>query len=60
MILRINDEEEIIRLLNNGFGTELLSFELNLPKEQIEVCKKRLELRKNARESVKNGSMPFA
>lgn len=59
-MLRINDEEEIIRLLNNGFGTELLSFELNLPKEQIEICKKRLELRKNSRESIKNGSMPFA
>lgn len=59
-MLRLNEEEEIIGLLNNGFSTQLLSFELKLPIEEIEICKRRLELRKNAKASIQNGSIPFS
>lgn len=54
------NKEEVIRLINNGFDLELLSFELDLPIEEIEECKQRLQLRKFAKESIKAGKIAEA
>lgn len=58
--MRLNEIEEIIRLIHNGFNLELLSFELDIPIEQLQDCKKRLELRKFAKESIKKGKIAEA
>lgn len=57
---RLDETEEIIRLIHNGFDLELLSFELDVPIEQLQEYKKRLELRQFAKESIKNGKIAEA
>ena len=59
-MIRLNEIEEIIRLIHKGFDLELLSFELKLPIEQLQEDKKRLELRQFAKESIKNGRIAEA
>ena len=59
-MIKINETEEIIRLIHKGFDLELLSFELDVPIEQLQEYKKRLELRQFAKESIKNGRMAEA
>lgn len=59
-MIRINETEEIIRLIHKGFDLELLSFELDVPIEQLEEDKKRLELRQFAKESINNGRIAEA
>ena len=60
MMIRLNETEEIIRLIYNGFDLELLSFELDIPIEKLQEYKKRLELRQFAKESIKNGKITEA
>lgn len=57
---RLDETEEIIRLIHNGFDLELLSFELDVPIEQLQEYKKRLELRQFAKESIKSGKIAEA
>lgn len=59
-MIRLNETEEIIRLIRNGFDLELLSFELDVPIEELQEYKKRLELRQFARESIKSGKIAEA
>ena len=59
-MIRLNETEEIIRLIHKGFDLELLSFELEIPIEQLQEDKKRLELRQFAKESIKNGRIAEA
>ena len=59
-MIRLNETEEIIRLIHNGFDLELLSFELDVPIEQLQEYKKRLELRQFAKESIKNNEIAEA
>ena len=54
-MIRLNETEEIIRLIHKGFDLELLAFELDVPIEQLQEDKKRLELRRFAKESINNG-----
>lgn len=58
--MRLNETEEIIKLIYNGFDLELLSFELDIPIEKLQECKKILELRQFAKESIKNGKISEA
>ena len=51
---RFNEIEEIIRLIYKGFDLELISFELDIPIEQLHEYEKRLEIRQLAKESIKN------
>ncbi len=53
-------EEEIIRLIHKGFDLELLAFELEIPIEQLQSCKEKLELRIFAKDSIKNGKIDIA
>lgn len=55
-----NEAEEIIGLINKGFSLKLLSFELDIPIEQIEEYQKQLTIRKYAKESIKNGTIKEA
>ena len=59
-MIRLNETEEIIRLIHNGFDLELLSFELDIPIEQLQEYKKRLELRQFAKESIKSSKIAEA
>ena len=59
-MVRQNESEEIIRLINNGFDTELLAIELDISVEEIQSYKQQLELRKFAKDSIKNGNMKEA
>ena len=59
-MIGLNETEEIIRLIYNGFDIELLSFELDIPIEKLQEYKKRLELRQFAKESIKNGKITEA
>ena len=59
-MIRLNETEEIIRLIHKGFDLELLSFELDVPIEQLQEDKKRLELRQFAKESINNGRIAEA
>lgn len=56
----LNQTEEIIRLMHNGFDLELLSFELDIPIEELQEYKNRLELRQYAKESIKSGKIEDA
>ena len=56
-MIRSNETGEIIRLIHNGFDLELLSFELDVPIEQLQEYKKRLELRQFAKKSIKNNKI---
>lgn len=60
IMLRQNEVEEIIKLIHSGFNLQLLSFELDIPMEQIQICNERLELRKFAKEAIKNGKADLA
>jgi len=60
IMIRLNETEEIIRLIHNGFDLELLSFELDVPIEQLQQYKRRLELRQFAKESIKSGKIAEA
>ena len=59
-MIRQNEIEEIIRLINNGFDINLLAFELDIPIEQLENYEKQLKLRRFVKESLKNGNIPSA
>ena len=59
-MIRLNETEEIIRLIHNGFDLELLSFELDVPIGELQEYKKRLELRQFAKESIKSGKIAEA
>lgn len=59
-MIRLNEVEEIIRLIHKGFDLELLSFELDVSIDQLQEYKKRLELRQFAEESIKNGKIAEA
>lgn len=59
-MIRLNETEEIIRLIHKGFDLELLAFELDVPIEQLQEDKKRLELRQFAKESINNGRIAEA
>ena len=59
-MIRLNEVEEIIRLINNGFDLELLSFELDISIEKLQEYKERLELRRFAKESIENGKVAEA
>lgn len=59
-MIRLNETEEIIRLIHNGFDLELLSFELDVPIEELQEYKKRLELRQFAKKSIKSGKIAEA
>jgi len=54
--MRIYEIEEIIRLIHRGYDLDLLSFEFDMPIEQLESYKEQLELRKFAKESIKGGN----
>ena len=54
-MVRLNEIEEIIRLIHNGFDLELLSFELEIPIQQLKEYRKRLELRRFAKQSIRSG-----
>lgn len=56
-MIRLNEIEEIIRLINKGFDLKLLSFELDVPIEQLQEYKRRLELRQFAKQSIKSGKI---
>lgn len=60
IMIRLNETEEIIRLIHNGFDLELLSFELDVSIEQLKEYKRRLELRQFAKESIKSGKIAEA
>ena len=55
-----NEIEQIINLIYNGCSLEMLSFELDIPMEQIQFYKKQLELRRFAKESINNGQIQEA
>ena len=59
-MIKLNETEEIIRLIYNGFDLELLSFELDVPIERLQEYKRRLELRQFAKKSIKNGKISEA
>ena len=59
-MIKINEEEEIIGLIHKGFDLELISFELDIPIEQLQENKKRLELRQFARKSINSGRIAEA
>lgn len=56
-MLEYNKEKEIKNLIKKGFDLELLSFELDVPIEQLQEYKKRLELRQFAKKSIKNNKI---
>lgn len=55
IMVKPNEIEEIISLIHKGVDLELLSFELDIPMEKLQEYKKRLELRKFAKKSIKKG-----
>lgn len=57
---RFNEIEEIIRLIYKGFDLELISFELDIPIEQLYEYEKRLEIRQFAKESIKHENIEDA
>lgn len=59
-MLRPNEIEEIVKLIYDGFDLELLSFELDIPFEDIQRCNERLIIRREAKDSIKNGTVQFA
>ena len=55
-----NQIEEIISLIDKGFDLNLLSFELDIPIQQVQEYEKQLQLRRFAKESIKNGKIETA
>lgn len=58
--MTITKVEQIIGLINKGFDLDLISFELDIPIDELEKCKRRLELRQFASTSIKNGTIQEA
>ncbi len=56
-MIRINEAEEIIRLIHKGYDIELLSFELDIPINELQEYKKRLEFRQSVKKSIKKGKV---
>lgn len=54
-MVKLNEIEEIISLINEGYSVNFLSNELEIPIEQIEGYKKQLEIRKFVKEGIKSG-----
>lgn len=42
------EKDEIKKLIKSGFDLELISFELDIPIEEVEQCKKELEVKKSS------------
>lgn len=59
-MIRQTEIEEIIRLIHSGMDLELLSFELDIPIEQVKLYEEQLELRRFVRDSIKSGNIPLA
>lgn len=59
-MIRQTEIEEIIGLIHSGMNLELLSFELDIPIERIQVYKQQLELRRFVKDSVRSGRIPAA
>lgn len=59
-MIRNNEIEEIIRLINKGINVRLLAFELEIPFEDLENYKKQLELRKLIKRLVDTGKIDEA
>lgn len=59
-MIRQTEVEEIIKLIHSGIDLELLSFELDIPIEQIQAYKEQLQLRKFVKDSVKSGRITSA
>ena len=59
-MIRNNEIEEIIRLINKGISVRLLAFELEIPFEDLENYKKQLELRKLIKRLVDTGKIDEA
>ena len=57
IMIRINEVEEIIRLIHKGYDIELLSFELDIPINELQEYKKRLEFRQSVKKSIKKGKV---
>lgn len=57
---RLNEIEEIIRLIHNGYDLELLAFELDIPIQQLQEYKKQLEMRRFVKDSIKCGKIDGA
>ena len=45
-MMKLNEIEEVKKLIKNGFDLELISFELDIPIEEIKQCKMELETMK--------------
>ncbi len=45
-MMKLNEIEEVKKLIKNGFNLELISFELDIPIEEIKQCKLELETMK--------------
>ena len=59
-MMSLDETEKLIRLLYIGFDLELISFELDVPIEQLYECEKRLNLRQFAKDSIKNNNIAEA
>jgi tetratricopeptide (TPR) repeat protein len=59
-MIRQTEVEEIIRLIHKGMDLELLSFELDIPIEQIQAYKEQLELRTSVKNYIKSGEITSA
>lgn len=59
-MIKQTEVEEIIRLIHSGIDLELLSFELDIPIEQIQRYEEQLQLRKFVKDSIKSGTMQTA
>lgn len=55
-----NESEEIIRLIYNGFDLKLISFELDIPIQELQEYKNRLEMRRTVKKFIKNGKIDLA
>jgi hypothetical protein len=51
-MLTHNEKEEIIRLMYKGYDIELLSFELEIPIEDLLILQQELNFRKNVYNSI--------
>lgn len=47
-MMKLNEIEEVKKLIKNGFDLELISFELDIPIEEIKQCKMELETMKQS------------
>ena len=59
-MMSLDETEKLIKLLYMGFDLELISFELDVPIEQLYECEKRLNLRQFTKDSIKNNNIAEA